>query len=128
MKGFHTNIEADTLENSNFRKVIHTGNHLQLVLMSLPPQTNIPMEIHPDNDQFFRFESGVGEAELDGEVVQFKADDVLIVHAGTQHEIRNTSSSEDLKLYTIYAPAHHPDGTIHKTLAEAIQAEEAENH
>lgn len=127
MKGFHTNIEADTLANNNFRQVIHTASHMQLVLMSLPPQTNIPMEIHPDNDQFFRFESGSGEAELDGEITSFEADDVLIIHAGTRHEIRNTSATEDLKLYTIYAPAHHPDGTIHKTLAEAMEAEEAEH-
>lgn len=127
MVGFHTNIEADTLNNNNFRKVIHTGAHMQLVLMSLSPSEKIDMETHSDNDQFFRFESGMGEAELNGEVVSFKADDVLIVPAGTRHEIRNLSTTEPLKLYTIYAPAHHPDGTIHTTKADALAAEMAEH-
>lgn len=127
MVGFHTNIEADTLGNNNFRKVIFTGAHCQLVLMSLAPMEKIDLETHTDNDQFFRFESGEGQATLNGEVITFKADDVLIVPAGTQHEIANTSATEPLKLYTIYAPAHHPDGTVHPTKADALAAEAAEH-
>ena len=123
MVGFRTNIDADTLNNTNFRKVIYTAAHCQLVLMCLQPMEKIDMEVHPDNDQFFRFESGEGMATLNGETVNFKADDVLIIPAGTNHEIANTSSTEMLKLYTIYAPAHHPDGTIHATKADALAAE-----
>lgn len=123
MVGFHTNIEADTLSNNNFRKVLFTGQHCQLVVMSLLPNEKIDMEMHPNVDQFFRFESGEGMATLNGETVNFKADDVLIVPAGTLHEIANTSATELLKLYTIYSPANHPDGTIHATKADADAAE-----
>ena len=126
MVGFHTNIDEATLNNKNFRKVLYTGEHAQLVLMSLLPNEKIDMEVHPDNDQFFRFEAGEGKATLNGEVTHFKADDVLIVPAGTMHEIENTSSTEYLKLYTIYSPSHHPAGTIHATKADAEAAEKAE--
>ncbi len=126
MTGFHTNIDADTLSNTNFRKVIYTAAHMQLVLMSLEPNEVIDMETHPDNDQFFRFESGEGKVTMNGEVTMVKADDIVIIPAGTQHEIANTSATEYLKVYTIYAPAHHPDGTIHPTKADALAAEAAE--
>lgn len=127
MVGFHTDIEKETLENNYFRKVLYTGNHSQLVLMTVAPNEEIGMEVHPDNDQFFRFESGVGKAILNGEEVEFKANDVLVVPSGTNHNIINTSSTEPLKLYTIYSPAHHPVGTIHPTKQDAIAAEEAQS-
>lgn len=127
MVGFHTDIEADTLSNTNFRKVLFTGAHSQLVLMTLQPNEDIGMEVHANVDQFFRFESGEGKAILDGEEVVFKANDVVIVPAGTNHNIINTSTTEPLKLYTIYSPANHPAGTIHVTKADAMTAE-AEHH
>ena len=119
MRGFCSRIEKDTLENSNFRKVLYTGKHSQLVLMSLRPNEEIGMETHPDNDQFFRFEKGEGKCIIDGN--EYKVGDgfAVIVPAGAQHNIINTSSKEDLKLYTIYSPAHHLDGVIRATKAEA---------
>ncbi|EKD53298.1 MAG: hypothetical protein ACD_61C00078G0003 [uncultured bacterium] len=123
MTGFHTDIEADTIENTNFRKVIFTAPHSQLVLMSLLPGEEIGMEVHPDIDQFFRFEAGQGKAVLNGEEVVFKANDVVIVPAGTNHNIINTSMTEPLKLYTVYSPANHPEGTVHATKAEAMAGE-----
>jgi len=127
MVGFHTDIERDTLSNSFFRKVLFTGAHCQLVVMCLQPGEDIGKEIHPDVDQFFRFESGVGKAVLDGEEIIFKANDALIVPAGTDHNIINTSSTEPLRLYTIYSPANHPDGTVHATRADAEVAEKAQH-
>ena len=118
-KGFVSNIEKDTIENENFRKVVYTAKHCQLVLMSLAPNEEIGMEIHPDNDQFFRFEKGQGKCIIDGNVYELKDGSVIIVPAGAQHNIINASSSEDLKLYTIYSPAHHKDGVIRATKEEA---------
>lgn len=126
MVGFHTNIESETLSNSNFRKVLFTASHSQLVLMNLLPGEEIGMEVHDNVDQFFRFEAGVGKSILDGEETTLKDGDVLIVPAGTNHNIINTSTTEPLKLYTVYSPANHPDGTIHRTKAEAEEAELAE--
>lgn len=123
MVGFHTDIEAETLANDNFRKVLFTAPHSQLVLMSLLPGEEIGMEVHPNVDQFFRFEAGEGKAILNGEELLFKDGDVVIVPAGTNHNIINTSLTTPLKLYTLYSPANHPDGTIHKTKAEAIAGE-----
>lgn len=123
MVGFHTNIEQEALENDNFRKVLFTAPHSQLVLMSLLPGEEIGMEVHPTIDQFFRFEAGEGKAVLNGEESSFKDGDVVIVPAGTNHNIINTSQTNPLKLYTIYSPANHPDGTIHKTKAEAEAGE-----
>ncbi|KKT34398.1 MAG: hypothetical protein UW35_C0009G0016 [Candidatus Collierbacteria bacterium GW2011_GWF2_44_15] len=125
MSGFHTNIEKDTLENNYFRKVLFTGVHTQLVLMSLKPKEEIGMETHEDVDQFFRFESGVGKSILNGEEADLKADDVLIVPAGTEHNIINTSETEPLKIYTLYSPPNHPVGTIHVTKEDADAAEAA---
>jgi mannose-6-phosphate isomerase-like protein (cupin superfamily) len=127
MIGFHTNIEQATLANTNFRQVLYTAPHSQLVLMSILPHDEIGMEVHPNVDQFFRFEAGEGKAILNGEEVMFKANDVLIVPAGTNHNIINTSTTDLLKLYTIYSPANHPDGTIHATKADAVAYEAAEN-
>jgi len=125
MKGIHIPIEDATNSNSNFRHVLYTGTHSQLVLMSIPPQDEIGLETHPDNDQFFRFESGEGEVLIDGTEYLIKNGDAVIVPAGAQHNIINTSQSEDLKLYTIYSPAHHKDGIIRTTKKEA-QENEAE--
>ena len=124
MKGFNTNIEKDTLENSNFRKVLYTGKNSQLVLMSLKPGEDIGMEIHNENDQFFRFEAGEGKAVIDGNEYLLADGSVIIVPAGAEHNIINTSESEDLKLYTIYSPAHHKDGIIRVTRDEAMANEE----
>lgn len=123
MTGFHLDIETETISNTNFRKVLFTGTHSQLVLMSLLPSEDIGMEVHQNVDQFFRFEVGEGKAILDGEEIVFKANDVVIVPAGTNHNIINTSATEPLKLYTIYSPANHPDGTVHATKAEAVAGE-----
>lgn len=125
MTGFHVDIEVETLGNTNFRKVLFTGAHCQLVLMSLLPSEDIGMEIHQNVDQFFRFEVGEGKAILNGEEVIFKANDVVIVPAGTNHNIINTSTTEPLKLYTIYSPANHPEGTVHNTKADAMADEAA---
>lgn len=123
MTGFYADIETETLDNTNFRKVLFTGAHSQLVLMSLLPNEEIGMEVHANVDQFFRFEVGEGKAILNDEEITFKANDVVIVPAGTNHNIINTSSTEPLKLYTIYSPANHPDGTVHTTKAEAMADE-----
>lgn len=125
MKGFNANIEKETLENENFRKVLYTGKHSQLVLMSLKPNEEIGMETHTDNDQFFRFEKGQGKCVIDGNEYELTDGVAIIVPAGAEHNIINTSDSEDLKLYTIYSPAHHKDGIIRQTKEEAI-ANEAE--
>ncbi len=125
MKGFHTNIEKDSVENNNFRKVLYTGKHSQLVLMSLKPLEDIGSEVHPDNDQFFRFEKGTGKCIINDTEYELKDGDVIVVPAGAEHNIMNTSASEDLKLYTIYSPAHHKDAIVRTTKEEA-SANEAE--
>ena len=119
MKGFHSNIESETSQNDNFRQVLYTGKHSQLVLMSLKPSEEIGMETHPDNDQFFRFEAGMGKAIIDGNEYELQDGDVIIVPAGAEHNIINASDTEKLKLYTIYSPAHHQDGVVRETKAEA---------
>ncbi len=119
MKGFNSNIEKDTLENNNFRKVLYTGKHSQLVLMSLKPKEEIGMEVHEENDQFFRFEKGRGKCIIDGNESEISDGVAVIVPAGAQHNIINTSDIDDLKLYTIYSPAHHKDGVVRATKAEA---------
>jgi len=119
MKGFGTNIEKDTLENENFRKVLYTAHHSQLVLMSLKPKEEIGMEVHTDNDQFFRFEKGTGKVVIDGNEYGVSDGFAVVVPAGAQHNVTNTSETDDLKLYTIYSPAHHQDGVIRATKAEA---------
>lgn len=124
MKGYTTNIEDDTLQNSNFRKVLYTSKHSQLVLMSLKPGEDIGMEVHPDNDQFFRFESGVGKAIIDGNEYELKDGTAVVVPAGSEHNIVNTSETEELKMYTIYSPAHHKDGIVRATKEEAEANEE----
>lgn len=126
MIGYYGHIEELTRANTFFRHVLYTGPHHQLVLMSLLPNEEIGMEVHPDNDQFFRFESGEGKVVIAGVEYAVKDGDTAIVPAGTEHNVVNTSPTNPLKLYTIYSPAHHPDGTIHKTKAEALAAENKE--
>jgi len=119
MKGFSANIEKETVENDNFRKVLYTGKHSQLVLMSLKPKEEIGMEVHEDNDQFFRFEKGEGKCIIDGNEYDLADGSAIVVPSGAQHNIINTSETDDLKLYTIYSPAHHKDGIVRKTKEEA---------
>lgn len=119
MKGFSTNIEKETLENINFRKVLYTAKHSQLVLMSLKPGEEIGMEVHLDNDQFFRFEQGQGLVTIDGNEYVVSDGSAVVVPAGAEHNVVNTSASDDLKLYTIYSPAHHKDGIVRLTKEEA---------
>jgi len=124
MKGFLQNIEELTVNNSDFRRVLYTGKHSQLVLMSLKPGEEIGLEVHPENDQFFRFDSGQGRVIIDG--VEHEVEDgfAAIVPAGAEHNVINTSPSEDLKLYTIYMPPHHKDGIVRATREEAVANEE----
>lgn len=119
-------IEEETLANNNFRKVIFTGKFSQLVLMSLKPGEEIGMEVHESVDQFFRFESGVGEVMIDGVTYSVKDGSAVVVPAGSNHNVRNTSTTEFLKLYTIYSPANHPENTIQATKEEAGAAEHHE--
>ena len=125
MKGYRGDIEKDTLENGNFRKVLYTGKHSQLVLMSLRPGEEIGMEVHSDNDQFFRFEKGEGKCIIDGNEYDVGDGVAILVPAGAEHNIINVSDSEELKLYTIYSPAHHKDQIVRATKEEAA-ANEAE--
>lgn len=124
MKGFTQNIEEATLQNSDFRRVLYTGRHSQLVLMCLQPGEEIGLEVHADNDQFFRFESGHGKVVIDGVEHGVGDGSAVVVPAGAQHNIVNTSAAEPLKLYTIYSPAHHKDGIVRATKAEAEANEE----
>jgi len=119
MKGFFTNIEKETLKNENFRKVLYTSKYSQLVLMNLKPSEEIGMEVHPDNDQFFRFEKGHGKVIIDGNEYEVSDGSAIVVPAGTQHNVINTSKAEELKLYTIYSPPHHKDGIVRTTKKEA---------
>lgn len=121
--GYVNNIEDTTVTNTNFRTVLFTAAHMQLVVMSLKPMEDIGMEVHNDVDQFFRFEQGEGKVIMNGEESIVGDGMVAIVPAGTMHNIVNTSPDKELKLYTIYSPANHPDGTVHVTKAEAMAAE-----
>jgi mannose-6-phosphate isomerase-like protein (cupin superfamily) len=123
MKGYHTNIGEAVKNNENFRQVLYTGKHSQLVLMTLKPNEEIGMEVHTDNDQFFRFEQGEGKAIIDGTEYVLGAEDVIVVPAGANHNIINTSDSAPLKMYTIYSPAHHKDGIVRATKEEAAANE-----
>ncbi|EPR10965.1 cupin [Sphingobium indicum IP26] len=118
MKGFVGDIEELTEQNSDFRRVVYTGHNLQLVLMSIEPGEEIGEEVHDDRDQFFRIEAGEGEILIDGVTHRVKGDDGIIVPQGARHNVRSVGK-EPLKLYTIYGPPEHVDGTIHRTCAEA---------
>lgn len=123
MKGFTANIEQLTEENEDFRRVLYTGHNLQLVLMSIKPGEEIGEEVHHDRDQFFRIEAGEGEIWIDGVCNKVKADDGIIVPQGARHNVVGRGS-EPLRLYTIYGPPEHIDGTVHKTKADADAAHE----
>lgn len=126
MTGFIDDIEEKTENNTNFRQVLFTGKHAQLVVMNLKPSEEIGMEVHPDVDQFFRFEDGEGKVIINGEEHLVSDGFAVVVPAGAEHNVINTSTAEELKLYTIYSPPNHPDGTIHKTKEEAMAAEKHE--
>ncbi len=126
MTGYVGKIEELTLNNAYFRQVLFTAPHSQLVLMSLKPGEEIGSEVHPNVDQFFRFEKGQGKVVLNGEESVVSDGFAVVVPAGTEHNVINTSQTEELKLYTIYSPPNHPDGTIHKTKEEAMGAEKHE--
>ncbi len=124
MKGFKSNIEKDTIANQDFRHVLYTGKYSQLVLMSLKPGEEIGEEVHKTVDQFFRFEKGVGSVAIDGVTQKVTEGDAVIVPAGAKHNVTNTSKTVELKLYTIYSPPEHQDGTIRKTKADALKKPE----
>jgi mannose-6-phosphate isomerase-like protein (cupin superfamily) len=124
MKGFKTNIERDALKNRNFREVLYTGKNSQLVLMSLKPKEEIGLETHPENDQFLRFEGGTGRVVVDESKYTVKDGDAVVIPAGAKHNVVNTSATEELKIYTIYSPPHHKDGTVHKTKEQAEKDDE----
>jgi len=121
-KGYKGNIEELTISNENFRKVLYTGEHCQLVLMSLLPNEEIGMEVHDDNDQFFRFEKGEGKVIINETEYEVKDGDAIIVPAHSSHNV--IAGINGLKLYTIYSPAHHVDGIIHNTKEQAESDDE----
>jgi mannose-6-phosphate isomerase-like protein (cupin superfamily) len=123
MKGFVGDIEDQAEGNSDFRRVIYTGKNIQLVLMSLKPGEDIGEEVHKDRDQFFRIEKGKGEVLIDGKRSKIKGDDAVLVPAGARHNIINTGE-KPLRLYTLYGPPEHRDGTVHATKADAQRMKE----
>jgi mannose-6-phosphate isomerase-like protein (cupin superfamily) len=123
MKGFVDDIETRTEENADFRRVLYTGNNMQLVLMALRPGEEIGEEVHIDRDQFFRVEVGEGEVWIDGQQSRIESAMAIVVPAGARHNVRNTGDGP-LKLYTIYAPPEHLDRTVHRTRADAKAAHE----
>lgn len=120
MKGFVDNIEELTEDNDDFRRVLYTGKYLQLVLMSLKAGEAIGEEVHEDRDQFFRVEEGMGEVVIDGKRHAIEDDDAIVVPAGARHNVINTGK-EPLKLYTLYGPPEHRDGTVHATKADVTE-------
>jgi len=123
VKGFVDNIEKLTTDNDNFRKVLYTGQYMQLVLMTLKPGEEIGAEVHEGHDQFFRVEEGSGEVIIDGQSRAIKDDDAVIVPAGARHNVVN-NGDQPLKLYTIYGPPEHRDGVVHATKAQADASDE----
>jgi mannose-6-phosphate isomerase-like protein (cupin superfamily) len=123
MKGFVGNIEELSQANANFRQVLYTGKHSQLVLMSLLPGEEIGEEVHEGTDQFLRVDAGSGKAVIDGVETEIHDGYAILVPDGAKHNIVNTGSTE-MKLYTLYAPAHHKDGTVHATKAVALESKE----
>jgi mannose-6-phosphate isomerase-like protein (cupin superfamily) len=127
MPGYTTNIEQKTMENEYFREVLYTAPHSQLVVMTLQVGEEIGQETHGNIDQFIRVEAGQGEAILNGERYQLGDGDVVVIPAGTEHNVVNTSNSDPMRLYTIYSPPEHPDGTINRTKQDA-EAYAREHH
>lgn len=123
MTGFIGNIEDRTELNQDFRRVLFTGAQMQLVLMTVEPGDELGEEVHPDTDQFFRIEEGKGEIWIEGKRTPVEEDMAIVVPAGARHNLKNTGHKA-LKLYTVYAPPQHPDGTVHRTKADALAAEQ----
>ncbi len=123
MNFYVSNIEDDTKQNENFRKVLFTGPNSQLVVMTLQPGEDIGAEVHTDVDQFIRIEDGEGKAVLNGEEFVLEDDFAVVIPAGVEHNIINTSQTNKMKLYTIYSPAEHADGTVHATKEDALADE-----
>lgn len=128
MSGFSINIETKTLANPYFRQVLYTTKRSQLVVMTLQPGEEIGMEHHDGHDQFIRVEAGEGVAILDGEKHRLEDGTAVVIPAGTEHNVINTSSSEPMRLYTLYTPPEHQDGLIHETKAEADAYEMQHGH
>ncbi len=129
MTGYVSPIEKETLKNNYFRQVLFTGKHSQLVVMCLQGGEEIGNEVHPGTDQFFRIEEGDARFVFNGSEEHLAhAGDAVVVPAGTYHNVSNHSRTKPVKLYTLYSPPNHPDGTIHKTKAEAEAAEKLEHH
>jgi len=124
LKGYVVAIEKETNRNTDFRRVLYTGKHSQLVLMSIGPGEEIGEETHEDVDQFFRFEEGEGKVIIDGAEHRVKDGNAVIVPAGAKHNVINTSKLVNLKLYTIYSPPEHQDGVVRHTKKEAMASEE----
>jgi mannose-6-phosphate isomerase-like protein (cupin superfamily) len=123
MSGYSINLEQKTLSGNNFREVLYTTARSQLVTMTLQPGEEIGMEHHTGHDQFIRVEAGTGVAILDGEKHALEDGVAVVIPAGTEHNVINTSTSEPMRLYTLYTPPEHPDGTVHATKAEADEYE-----
>ena len=119
LKGYIVALESETLKNTDFRRVLYTGRHSQLVLMSLAPGEEIGMEVHSHLDQFFRFEKGEGKVVIDGKEHSVKDGSGVIVPAGAAHNVVNTSKNAPLKLYTVYSPPEHMDKTVRRTKKDA---------
>ena len=122
MKGYVTNIERDTTKNDDFRRVLFTGPNTQLVLMTLKPGEEIGAETHKGHDQFLRVESGRAVVQLDGVEHQLEDGSAVVVPAGVRHNVINRGDSP-LRLYTLYSPPEHPDGTVHRTKRDAEKAD-----
>jgi mannose-6-phosphate isomerase-like protein (cupin superfamily) len=122
VEGHVTDIERDTLANEDYRRVLYTGPHLQLVLMTLAPGEEIGQERHEGHDQFIKVEAGTGKALLDGSSFPLKDGSSVVIPSGTEHNVVNTSKLEQLRLYTLYGPPDHPDGTVHRTKADESPA------
>lgn len=128
MAGYITDVEKKTLDNNYFRKVLFTGPQSQLVVMSIEPGEEIGTETHDGVDQFIRIEAGRGKAVLNGKTHELHDGSAVVIPAGTEHNIINVSDTEPLKLYSIYSPPEHPDGTVHKDKAEADEYEKQQKH
>lgn len=119
--GYVTNLERATIENEDYRRVLFTAEHMQLVLMTLQPGEKIGLEVHKDGDQFFRVEAGTGTVSMNGKVTEIGAGSAFVVPAGVEHNVVNTGTTP-LKLYTVYCPPRHPPGTVQRTKREAEAA------
>ena len=128
MAGYSVNLEEETLENEYFREVLFTGPNSQLVVMSIAPGDDIGMETHDDIDQFIRVESGYGIAVIGDSKYELSDGVAIVIPAGEQHNVINSSEEEALKLYTVYTPPEHPDGKVHQTKQDALNDPDEHHH